>query len=104
MIEVSFLIPVAGNDGVAFTAAHHFTFEAGLLRRFGGFTRLPGTTHGGWRNDAGVVFTDACLVYVVGVAGVLGAASDIRATAAFARGHYAQEAIAVRYLGTLEVL
>lgn len=105
MVEISFLIPVSGNDGAAFTAAHHAAFGAHLLAAFGAFTCLPGTTLGQWRNTQGVVYTDACLVYVAAVDGVLAAAPKITAAAAaFARAHYAQEAIAVRFLGTLEVL
>lgn len=103
MIEVMVLIPVSSNEGKTFGAAHHTAFEAFVLDRFGGVTRLPGTAAGAWL-DSGTVFNDATIIYVIAVSGLLADAVALREIVAFAKAHYAQLAIYVRYLGLSEVL
>jgi len=103
MIEVMVLIPVTSNEGETFGAAHHVAFEAFVLARFGGITRLPGAAAGSWL-DNGAVFTDATIVYVIAVTGLVAQSTALREVVEFAKAHYAQLAIYVRYLGLSEVL
>lgn len=103
MFEVQMLIPLADNDGDTFTAAHHAVFEAAIIDSFGGFTLLPSTAVGGWRNDAGVTFADATRVYAIAVVSLAGG-DKVGALARFAKAFYLQEAIYIRYLGVVEIL
>lgn len=102
MIEVTILIPLADNQGEAFSPEHHEAFEAQVLRRFGGLSRLPGTTAGKWV-DQGRTYVDHLVAYVVAVPSILDAA-NLGEVIAFAKAHYRQEAIYVRYLGISEIL
>lgn len=103
MVEVTILIPVADNDGVTFSPTHHAAFEAVLLDRFGGLSRLPGTVTGQWVGD-GKTFTDHLVAYVVALDGLIAKGAALREVIDFAKAHYRQEAIFCRYLGTAEVL
>ncbi len=103
MIEIRILIPLSGNDGVTFTQEHHRAFEAVLLDHFGGFSRVPGATVGGWRDAAGKVYNDYSVAYIVAVASITGT-SALAKIVGFAKGHYAQEAIYIAYLGLSEIL
>jgi excisionase family DNA binding protein len=67
MFEVQMLIPLADNDGETFTAEHHAAFEAAVIDSFGGFTLYPASAIGGWRNAAGVTFSDATRIYGIAV-------------------------------------
>lgn len=102
MIEITILIPLAGNDGLTFAPAHHAVFEREVVDVFGGFTLLPDAAKGGWVKD-GTFYPDYHLQYVVALDSIThgGKVADI---AAFARRHYRQEAIFIRYLGLAEVL
>jgi hypothetical protein len=102
MIEVSILIPVAGNDGVVFTEDHHLAFQAFVLGRFGGISRLPGTVVGQWV-DEGITYTDSTIVYIVAMKSIADGAK-LADVATFAKSHYGQEAIYIRYLNLSEVL
>jgi hypothetical protein len=103
MFEVQYLIPVTDNAKVEFTAVHHVAFEAALLEAFGGFTLLPAEAAGSWVNDHGVPMHDLTRVYIVAVASI--AQGDrVAALAGFAKAHYAQEAIFIRYLGVSEII
>lgn len=102
MIEVQLFIPVADNDGETFTPAHDAAFEAYLLDRFGGFSRLPGAIAGKWLND-GMTYTDTLVAYLVAMNSIT-EGSKLAEVVAFAKAHYCQEAIFVRYLGVAEVL
>lgn len=102
MIEVQILIPLVGNDSVAFTPKQHADFESVLLSHFGGCSKLPGNVTGQWVGE-GKTYTDSLVVYVVAMPSILDAAK-LGAAVAFARTHYAQEAIYIRYLGLSEVL
>jgi hypothetical protein len=101
MFEVTLLIPVKDNEGESFTPTHHAQFEAALLDAFGGFTRY-GSATGGWA-DAGVVYADTLVIYAVAVGSIVDAAK-IGTVAQFAKVHYRQLAVYVRYLGQAEVL
>jgi hypothetical protein len=103
MFEVQMLIPVAANDGTTFSAAHHTVFEAEILTAFGGYTLLLAGAVGGWRNTDGVTYADATRLYVIAVGSIVDGAK-VGTLAAFAKAHYAQEAIAIRYLGIFEIL
>ena len=103
MIEVQILIPTHDNAGNVFLPGHHTAFEAELLRLFGASSLFPGTVAGQW-TSAGQVYHDQTRVYVVAVGGLIERADAIRDAVAFAKAHYGQLNIYVRYLGVSEVL
>jgi hypothetical protein len=102
VIEVSILIPVRGNDGTTFTAEEHAVFEERLVALFNGFTLLPGSAHGGWA-EGGIVYRDETRIYAVFI-GSLADGSKVSLAVAFAKTHYGQLAITIRYLGLSEIL
>ena len=103
MVDVQILIPVAGNDGMPFADAHFAIFEERARADFGGCSLLPGTVFGSWRNADGAVFHDESRLYSVFLVSLTdgGKLGDL---VEFAKGHFAQEAIAIRYLGLTEIL
>jgi hypothetical protein len=103
MFEVQVLIPLADNDGETFTAAHHAAFEEAIVDAFGGFSLLPSTAVGGWKNDAGVMFSDVTRVYAIAVVS-LTHGDKLGGLVRFAKAFYMQEAIFIRYLGVVEIL
>ena len=103
MIIVEILIPLTSNEGAAFNADHHLAFEAQLITIFGGYSLLPGTVRGGWR-DAGVIYTDETRIYAVAIGSLLVDGHKVVAIAEIAKAHCAQLAIFIRYLGMAEVL
>lgn len=103
MIEIRLLIPLSSNEGVTFTQEHHKAFEAVLLDHFGGYSRIPGATVGGWRDAAGKVYTDYTAAYIIAVASIT-ATSALAKVIGFAKAHYRQEAIYLSYLGLSEVI
>jgi hypothetical protein len=103
MFEVQILIPVQSNEGATFSSAHHAAFEAELLAAFGGFTRIPVEAVGAWKNAAGVRFDDETRLYAVALTSIT-RGGDVAAVVAFAKAHYAQEAVFIRYLGVVEIL
>lgn len=103
MFEVQMLIPLADNDGETFTAAHHAAFEEAMVDAFGGFTRLPATAVGGWRNADGVMFADVTRVYAIAIASITDG-EKLGGIVRFAKAFYLQEAIFIRYLGVIEIL
>lgn len=103
MIEVSFFIPVSANSGEMFSPHQMEVFETFLIDRFSGFSRLPGEVHGGWQGD-GKIYHDRNSVWMVLVTGVLEFAPQILETVTFAKSHFDQKAIYVRYLGMGEIL
>lgn len=102
MVEVVVLIPLSGNDGAAFTSEQHAAFEAFVLTRFGGLSRLSGTVAGKWLAD-GTTYTDELVAYAIAMQSITDGGL-LREVVEFAKAHYAQEAIFVRYLGLAEVL
>lgn len=101
-IFVEILIPLTSNEGSTFTHDHHAAFEAHLLIVAGGFSLLPGTVAGGWSDD-GVVYNDTLRVYAVTLVSIT-EGGKVREIVDFAKAHYTQLAIFVRYLGLAEVL
>lgn len=102
MIEVTILIPTAANDGTVFSSEHHAVFEEFLATTFGGFSLLPMTVRGAWE-DNGAMYHDDLRQYVVFVVSIV-RGGDVGPAVAFARTHYGQLAITVRYLGLAEIL
>jgi hypothetical protein len=102
VIEVQFFIPVATNAGVVFPARHDAMWEAELNRLFGGHSRLPGVVAGQWV-QGGQVYVDQSRIYLVALTSIT-QGDLVDQAAAFARAHYGQLAIYVRYLGLSEVL
>lgn len=102
MVEVKILIPVRANDGAVFSAAHHGAFESELLQLFGGFSLEPLPISGGWQ-DGGIVYSDECRVYLVWLDSITNG-GRVATAVTFAKAHYAQLAISIRYLGLAEVL
>lgn len=103
MFEVQMLIPLADNDGETFGVEHHAAFEAAIIDSFGGFTLYPASAVGGWRNAAGVTFSDATRIYGIAVVSLVDG-DKLGALARFAKAFYMQEAIFIRYLGIIEIL
>ena len=103
MIEVQFLVPLADNAGQDFPPEHHDDFAAELTRLFGGCSALPGVVAGQWLH-AGRVYSDQNRVYAVFIPGLLEGAPQVVGAIAFAKVHYAQLKISVRYLGHAEIL
>jgi hypothetical protein len=103
MVEVTLLIPVADNSGRPFSPHHMEAFEDLLLETFGGFTRIPGTLVGHWL-DGGRKYTDILFGYMVAVDGLVKGGRGLREVVDFAKSHFRQEAIFLRYLGVAEVL
>jgi hypothetical protein len=102
MFEVQLLIPFTDNQGVTFDAPAHAAFEQFVMDRFGGISRWPGEVTGSWQ-DQRQVYRDATRCYVVAVrtirhGNLIGEVVD------FAKAHYEQEAIYIRYLGLSEIL
>ncbi len=102
MFEVQVLIPTFSNSGENFSVAHHSAFENALLAAFGGFTLYPSHAAGSWMSN-GVRFDDSLRMYGVALSS-LGLGGKLAETVAFARSHYEQEAIFIRYLGMTEIL
>jgi hypothetical protein len=103
MFEVQMLIPVVSNEGDVFTAEHHAAFEARVIDACGGFTLYPSTAVGGWRNDTGQEFRDRTRVYGMAIRSLADGAG-VAALGNFAKAHYCQEAIFIRYLGQVEII
>ncbi len=102
MIEVTILVPVRANNGVDFTDDEHTAWETELLRLFGGFSLFEATVRGGWI-DGGVVYHDDTRIYIVFLASLVDG-EKVGLAVAFAKTHYGQLAITIRYLGLAEVL
>lgn len=102
MIEVLILIPLKSNEGRPFSSAHHTAFEAFVVERFGGISQLTGAVIGTWA-EAGVTYRDRTRVYVIAMASITQGGLLLEVVA-FAKVHYEQLAIYVRYLGLSEVL
>ncbi len=102
MFEIQILIPVVGNDGVTFEPAHHAVFEALVIARFGGVTLFPSTAVGSWV-DAGTTYHDVTRVYGIAVRSIT-QGDLIAEIAAFAKQHYQQVNVYLRYLGIAEIL
>jgi hypothetical protein len=102
VIDLDLLIPVADNSGVPFDPTYDAVFETELNRLFGGHTRMTGDIVGQWV-EGGQTFKDTHRVYRVRVAGLI-RNPEVAAVIDFAKQHYAQLAIYVRYLGQSEIL
>ena len=102
MFEVQMLIPLASNSGVDFDEDHHADFETFALDLFGGITRLSSEAAGTWA-DAGSVYHDRFRIYVVALGSIVSGAK-VGELATFAKAHYEQLAIYVRYLTLAEIL
>lgn len=103
MIEVTLLIPLADNSGQTFTPAHVGAFESKLLDGFGGFTRLAGHQVGAWL-DGETEYRDTLFAYVVAIDGLVKQGERLREVVDFAKSHFRQEAIFLRFLGVAEIL
>jgi hypothetical protein len=104
MVEVQILIPTEDNDKVTFETAHHVAWEKRLTKLFPkGWSLVPGTVAGVWSQD-GREYRDTLRVYVIGVPGLIANGEAILKAARFAKRHYRQEAIYVRYLNVSETI
>ena len=102
MFEVQILIPRKDNAGAVFSRRHHSEFEVFAVSLFGGITRLPAEAIGAWA-DAGVVYQDRARVYVVALGSIVHGAK-VGELATFAKDHYRQLAVYIRYLTLAEIL
>lgn len=103
MITIEILIPLFSNDGDEFVVGHHTAFEAEIIATFGGFSVLPGVVLGGWESE-GIVYLDKTRVYVVAVTSLVVEGEKVVRLVEFAKVHYDQKAIFIRYLGMAEIL
>lgn len=103
MFELSLYIPLNANDGESFTSEHHAVFEAFVAEKFGGVSRLPGTIVEGTWIDAGVTYRDQNIVFAIAIRSITDG-SSVREVVDFAKSHYRQLAVFVRYLGVAEIL
>lgn len=103
-VEVTLLIPVADNGGTPFTPYEVGVFEGYLGEMFGDFSRLPATIVGRWVGDDGTEYVDILFAYLVGVDGLVKEGARLRKLVEFAKSHFRQEAIFLRYLGIFEIL
>ncbi len=101
MFEVSMLIPLEDNAGQRFDDGHHAAFETFVLSRFEGYTR-GGEVSGGWL-DGGLVYRDEHVVYTFALSSLAQGGQAVE-VAEFAKAHYAQLAIYIRYLGVAEII
>ena len=104
IVEVLILIPVADNDGVPFSVDHDAVFEFHLVKLFKGFSQLPGEGSGGWEMEGGTPKREPWRQYMVAVDRLIGDGDKLRMAALFAKRHYRQEAIGLRYLGHFEAI
>lgn len=104
MIEVTLLIPVADNSGRPFSPFHIGAFEDFVNERFGGVTRVPPHLVGHWLDDEGTKYTDILFGYGVAVDGLVSGGERLREVVDFAKSHFRQEALFLRYLGVAEIL
>ncbi len=102
MFDVQILIPRADNAGRRFSDARHREFEGVAVALFGGVSRFPGEVAGAW-HEAGVVYRDRTRVFAVALGSIVNGAK-VGELATFAKTHYDQKAIYVRYLTLAEVL
>lgn len=102
MFEAELLIPLAGNDGAPFLPTHFEVFEMKASEMFGGVTRLETSVNGVWLDD-GTLYRDHLVRYVVALKGI-GEGAKLAALADFAKTHFAQLAVYVRYLGQAEII
>lgn len=102
MFEITILIPSFDNDSKGFTKADHLVFEVFVVERFGAISLIPGLTSGAW-SDEGRTYHDSLLNYVIALPSIL-KAGKLNEVVEFAKSHYRQEAIYIRYLGLSEVL
>jgi hypothetical protein len=102
VFEVQILVPIADNDHREFESGQHELFEAVVLEKFGGVSRLPGAAEGKWI-DQGRIYADQLRVYVVAMMSITQGRSLFEVVE-FAKRHYRQEAIYVRDLGQSEIL
>jgi len=101
MIEITIIIPKADNDGDTFTDNHHAIFEAALIKSFGGLTELS-TVKGAWM-DQGRLYRDESKTYLVALSSIV-EAGKLGALVEFAKVHYRQEMIYLRYFNVAEIL
>lgn len=102
MFELEILIPVADNDGRAFGAEDHAAFEAFVIDRFGGISLKETRAVGAWV-DAGTIYRDETRVYVLAVKSIT-QGHLVAEVVAFAKTHYRQLAIYIRFLGFAEII
>ena len=103
MFEITLLIPEYDNSGEKFGPETSARWEALLADRFGGFSLLPGTTHGGWRGPDGTMYRDRLRGYAVWAVGLACGGKAVEA-AREACAIFAQEAVSVRFLGLAEIV
>ena len=94
---------MADNQGQEFDRNHDDVFIAYLVAEFEGCTQAPSTLIGAWLN-AGKVYRDNNRIFLVKVSGMVAASSKLQAAVAFAKQHYQQIEIYLRYLGVSEIL
>ena len=100
--ETQLFIPLTDNQAQRFIPQHHAAFEAFVVERFGGYTRYAGDVEGVWQ-EAGITYHDSNRVYGIKMDSIL-QGGLIGEVVEFAKAHYRQKAILIRYLGQMEIL
>lgn len=103
VIEVHILIPIRDNQGQIFAAEYNKEFETILRDEFQGYSQLPGWVAGGWKDGSGNVYSDQTRIYAVDLKSIT-EGGKVKTVVEFAKNHYRQLAIFIRYLGLCEVL
>ncbi len=101
MFELQIIIPLNDNDGKEFTAEHHLVFEKYAASQFGGITRYS-EVDGIWI-EKGRNYSDHSRLYGIAVASIT-EGEKIRLVVEFAKSHYRQLSIFIKYLGQVEIL
>lgn len=102
MVEATIFVPVADNDGMVFSNARHRIFEGFILERFGGLSQSSERVEGTWV-DGERVYKDSLILYIVGLRSLTDG-GKLGEVIHFAKRHYRQEAIYLRYLGVAEII
>lgn len=102
MFELQIIIPKADNDNNLFSTTHHAAFEAFVIERFGGITLWAEGIEGSWVDD-GTLYKDISRLYGIAVASIT-EGHKVKEVVEFAKAHYKQEAIFIKYLGLTEIL
>lgn len=90
LIETTFRIPVAGNDGQPFEVETWEWLHDQLIANFGGYT-VEGPSPGNWLSEAGHLYREPGLTYRVAIAP--SAVETLREVCREAKTRFDQEAI-----------
>ena len=101
---ITFLVPLKDNGGDAFGKAAYHRLMLTLTELFGGATRMPGEAVGAWTDSqTGRTFDDRLYQYQVRLPSIAEGAL-VQSAVAYIKRAFRQEAVAVSYMGQMEIL